>query len=187
MKNKIIVLLIIATVGLSIGFGTSLYQRNEVDNQLSIVQSEATSLQDALNQKEADLQKKITKNKELKSELKEANQIIEDLKDSEYKLVYLGNFKLTHYCSELRPHICGTGNGITATGTKVTVGRTAAVDPRKIPYGTKMYIEGYGWRTAEDCGGEVKNNQIDILVSTHSQAMSMGTRSGGVWILVKNS
>ena len=187
MKNKIIMLLIVATVGLSIGFGASLYQRNETEKQLSIVRSEETSLQEELNQKEADLQKKIKKNKELKSELKEANQVIEDLKGTEYKIVYLGNFKLTHYCSELRNHICGYGKGITATGTKVTVGRTVAVDPRKIPYGTKIYIEGYGWRIAEDCGPAVKNNQIDILVNTHEQALNLGTKTGGVWILVKNS
>lgn len=116
-----------------------------------------------------------------------ANTVIQDLKSQEYKLVYLGDFKLTHYCCEEYEHICGTGSGITATGTKVTEGRTIAVDPSVIPYGTKVYIEGYGWRTAEDCGGGVKNKQIDIAVSTHDKAWDMGTRSGGVWILVKNS
>lgn len=186
MKNKIIVILIIATVGLSIGFVTSLYQKNEAENQLIIIESEATSLQDELNQKEEDLQKKIDKNKELKSELKIANQTIEDLKGSEYKLVYLGNFRLTHYCDERYNHICG-GSGVTASGAKTAVGTTVAVDPRVIPYGTKMYIEGYGWRIAQDCGSAVKNNQIDILVNTHKQALNLGTSNGGVWILVKNS
>jgi 3D (Asp-Asp-Asp) domain-containing protein len=106
------------------------------------------------------------------------------LKNSEYELVYLGNFQLTHYCNERREHICGYGKGITATGTQATVGRTVAVDPKVIPYGTQIYIEGYGWRTAEDCGGGVKNRQIDILVDTHSQALSLGVQGGGVWILV---
>ena len=187
MKNKVIVFLIIATAGLGIGLGTSLHQRNEIKSQLNTVQSEATSLQNELSKTDKDLQKKIKKNTELQSELDEVNQIVEDLKGSEYKLVYMGDFKLTHYCAELRNHICGYGKGITATGTKITVGRTVAVDPKKIPYGTKIYIEGYGWRIAEDCGPAVQNNQIDILVNTHEQALNLGTKTGGVWILVENS
>lgn len=187
MRNKIcIVGLTVALICLIIGFEGNSHQKNDLKAELSVVQAEATSLQDALNQKEEDLQKNIKKNKELKSELKIANQTIEDLKGSEYKLVYLGNFKLTHYCDERYNHICG-GSGVTASGAKTAVGTTVAVDPRVIPYGTKMYIEGYGWRIAQDCGSAVKNNQIDILVNTHKQALNLGTKSGGVWILVKNS
>lgn len=118
-------------------------------------------------------------------ELEEANKIISDLKSEEYKFVYMGEYKLTHYCSELYKHICGTGSGKTATGTKVTPGRTVAVDPTVIPYGAQMYIEGYGFRIAEDCGGAVKNKQIDIAVETHDEANTLGTKSGGVWLLIK--
>lgn len=117
--------------------------------------------------------------------IKSYENTISELKNIEYELVYLGDFKLTHYCTERREHICGTGAGITATGTQVTAGRTIAVDPNVIPYGTEVYIEGYGWRVAEDCGGAVNGNHIDIAVETHSKAMSIGTISGGVWILVK--
>lgn len=121
----------------------------------------------------------------LQAELDEANATIKDLKSEKYELVYIGDYKLTHYCTENRAHICGSGAGITATGTQVTAGRTIAVDPNSIPYGTKVYIEGYGWRVAEDCGGAVKGKHIDIAVDTHSQAESMGTTTGGVWILAK--
>ena len=121
------------------------------------------------------------------SQLNAANQIASDLKSNEYNVVYLGDFKLTHYCSELYPHVCGEGHGITYTGTQATVGRTIAVDPRVIPYGAKVYIEGYGWRIAEDKGAWVNDNHIDILVDTHDQALELGTKTGGVWILVKNS
>ena len=187
MRNKICIIgLTVALICLIIGFEVNSRQKNDLKADLSIAQSIATSLQDELNQKEKALQKKTKKNTELESELTEANQVIEDLKGSEYKLVYLGEFRLTHYCDERYNHICG-GSGVTASGTKTSVGRTVAVDPKKIPYGTKMYIEGYGWRTAEDCGSAVKNNQIDILVNTHEQALNLGTKTGGVWILVKNS
>jgi 3D (Asp-Asp-Asp) domain-containing protein len=54
------------------------------------------------------------------------------------------------------------GLGITATDTHVKQGRTIAVDPRVIPFGTKVYIEGFGYRIAEDSGGAIKGNRIDI-------------------------
>ena len=132
---------------------------------------------------------KIDKNnyRQTLEQLNVVNQTVSDLKSDEYKLVYLGDFKLTHYCAELYPHICGEGHGITYTGTKATVGKTIAVDPKVIPYGTKVYIEGYGWRTAEDKGAWVNDNHIDILVDTHERALGLGTQTGGVWILVENS
>lgn len=141
-----------------------------------------------------DLNVEIEKNEGLSAslgnmskELEEANITIQDLKNEEYEFVYIGDFKLTHYCAGNYPHICGSGAGVTATGTKITVGRTVAVDPTKIPYGTQMYIEGYGWHTAEDCGGAVKGNHIDIAVANHDTAMSMGIKYGGVWVLKKKT
>lgn len=117
--------------------------------------------------------------------LDEANETILALKSIEYELVYLGEFKLTHYCIEEFDHICGNGDGLTATGTKITAGKTIAVDPSLIPYGSQVYIEGYGWYIAEDCGGAVNGKHIDIAVNTHSEALSMGVKNGGVWILVQ--
>lgn len=119
-------------------------------------------------------------------QLEIANTTMSDLKDQEYKLVYLGDYKLTHYCPGFHGAPCGTGDGLTATGTKVTPGRTIAVDPKVIPYGTKVYIEGYGWRVAEDCGGSVKGNHIDVATGSHDEAMSSGVKHRGVWMLVKN-
>lgn len=127
----------------------------------------------------------IEEMKAVKNELGIANTTITDLKSEEYELLYFGDFKITHYCSERYEHVCGYGHGLTATGTTVTPGRTIAVDPKVIPYGTEVYIEGYGWRVAEDCGGSVKGNHIDVAVNLHSEATDMGMQHGGVWILVK--
>ena len=122
-----------------------------------------------------------------RQELDNAQQTISDLKTTEYEMVYMGDFKLTHYCTDNYEHICGNGDGITATGTQIVAGKTIAIDPDVIPYGTKVYIEGYGWREAQDCGGAVNGKHIDIAVSTHDQAMSMGINYGGVWILAEKS
>lgn len=159
--------------------------------ELTASQEELAGTQEELSSVVENLQLEYEKSSELAAELdsvtkslSEANETILELKSTEYELVYMGEFKLTHYCTEKRSHICGTGDGITATGTEVTAGRTIAVDPNIIPYGSQVYIEGYGWRVAEDCGSAVKNQQIDIAVETHSEALSMGVTSGGVWILI---
>jgi uncharacterized protein YabE (DUF348 family) len=53
------------------------------------------------------------------------------------------------------------GSGTTATGTSVQKG-TVAVDPSVIPLGTRMYIPGYGYGVAEDTGGAIIGNIIDL-------------------------
>lgn len=73
--------------------------------------------------------------------------------------------------------ICAEGDPtITATGTKVRRG-IIAVDPKKIPYGTKVYVPGYGEAVAEDTGGALRNYDgiaIDILVDTYEEAIQWG-------------
>lgn len=98
------------------------------------------------------------------------------LKDQLGKNEFIGNFTITHYCSQQYAHICNSGYPYkTATGTTPTPGRTIAVDPRKIPYGSKIIIDGHTY-IAEDCGGAIKGNKIDICVATHSEAMQKGVR-----------
>lgn len=146
------------------------------------------SLRNVQNELETTIEENNKLSEELANvnkELDDANKIIKDLKSSEYELVYMGEFSLTHYCVEKQAHICGIGNGKTYTGTIVTAGRTIAVDPKVVPLGSQVYIEGYGWRTAEDIGGAVDGNHIDIAVTTHDEANRLGNTNGDVWVLVK--
>ena len=88
--------------------------------------------------------------------------------------VSVGVCKLTGYCKENYPHICNDGDSTkTATGTTPTVGRTVAVDPKLIPYGSKVTINGHTY-IAEDCGGAIKGNRVDILFATHQEALDFG-------------
>ena len=76
-----------------------------------------------------------------------------------------------------------TGGGYTATGTKARYG-TLAVDPKVIPYGTKVYIKELDKVfTAEDCGGAIKGNTIDIFMTTEAQCNNWGIRNITIEIL----
>lgn len=78
--------------------------------------------------------------------------------------------------------------GITASGTKARPG-SVAVDPRVIPLGTKLYIESldgtsdYGFAVAEDTGGAIKGNKVDLFFSTRGQCYSFGRRKVKVYVL----
>lgn len=74
-----------------------------------------------------------------------------------------------------------TGNR-TATGTTPRVG-AVAVDPRVIPLGTRLYIEGYGFARAEDTGGAIKGDKIDLFFNTLDEVKRFGRRSATVYIL----
>lgn len=74
-----------------------------------------------------------------------------------------------------------TGGGRTASGTRARVGEIA-VDPRVIPLGTTVYVEGFGLRTAEDTGGAVKGHIIDIYMSTRSECILWGRRNVTVYL-----
>ena len=78
-------------------------------------------------------------------------------------------------CGSYSPEVRG-GVPHTATGTIPAEGRTIAVDPSVIPYGTSVYIDGYGTFVAEDCGGGVKGNHIDMYFENHEAACNFGSQ-----------
>lgn len=96
----------------------------------------------------------------------------------------LEDVTITFYCCEARPHICGTGTGITASGRRVTPYVSCAVDPDIIPLGSTIMIEYNGemvYLRADDTGAAVKGNHIDIAVPTHDFALSMGVKTSDIW------
>ena len=76
----------------------------------------------------------------------------------------------------------------TSTGTTVHWG-TVAVDPRYIPYGTRMFIVSndgayvYGIAVAEDCGGDIKGDRMDLYMPTYEQCMAFGRRRCTIYYL----
>ena len=94
--------------------------------------------------------------------------------------VSLGEHRLSFYCS--CPKCTGEwSDGITYTGTTATEGRTIAVDPSKIELGSTVYIDGLGEFVAEDIGGAIKENRIDIYLASHDDCISRGIEYREVW------
>lgn len=100
---------------------------------------------------------------------------------SEASLKSLGTFKITHYCP--CSICCGPwADGITSTGKTAVTNHTIAVDPTQIPYGSKVVINGQVY-VAEDCGGAIKKNCIDIYVATHAEGQNKGVYYTDVYLL----
>ena len=70
---------------------------------------------------------------------------------------------------------CGKSNGITATGVRAKEGRTVAVDTSVIPLGSTVIIDGKEY-VAEDVGGGIKGNKVDVFHDTHNEALRFGKR-----------
>ncbi|MGL5346965.1 MAG: G5 domain-containing protein [Peptostreptococcaceae bacterium] len=74
------------------------------------------------------------------------------------------------------------GDTITSTGTRPRWG-TIAVDPSIIPYGTNVYIPQFNMTfTAEDCGGAIKGNKIDIFMSSEKECYNWGRRTIDIYV-----
>lgn len=104
----------------------------------------------------------------------------------------LGEFVLTAYCpcvkccgewSAEHPSRVGTDYiQKTASGTIPTAGRTISVDTSVIPFGTTVIIHGHEY-VAEDRGGAIKGNKIDIFFDDHNEVLEFGRQTAEVFII----
>lgn len=111
--------------------------------------------------------------------------VLEDVLVDKVDLSRLGSepvlFTVTAYCScriccgNYSPEVTGR-EARTSTGAIPQQGRTIAVDPLVIPYGTSVHIDGMGDYIAEDCGGAVRQNHIDVYFDSHEAALAFGSR-----------
>ena len=92
----------------------------------------------------------------------------------------LGTHRITHYCNCEK--CCGKwAGGKTASGTVPTRYQTVAVSTKEIPLGSTIYIEGYGFRIAEDTG--VSSGTIDVFCPDHQLCLQLGVKRREVWIV----
>lgn len=96
---------------------------------------------------------------------------------------YVDNARVTEYAPELGGTNCLEPCDLTAYMVPVVYGETAACGPT-IPYGTRVHIEGIGWRTCQDHGGAIDDDEVDVAV--RGQDYLVGGISGYrdvVWVL----
>ncbi len=89
-------------------------------------------------------------------------------------------YSIDYACTGKTPGMAGYG--ITASGIRAQYG-VVAVDPRVIPLGTKLYVEGYGYCVAADTGGAIKGNKIDLCFNSYSEAVNYGRKNVMVYVL----
>ncbi len=95
--------------------------------------------------------------------------------------IYKGQYKLTGYCP---CRSCSGGWGWqTASGVRPQEGVTVAMS-KEFPFGTKIYIEGVGYRICQDRGGAIKGNKIDVFCTSHKACYSANiNRNARVWVI----
>ncbi len=114
----------------------------------------------------------------------EVKQIVkepETTPEPESEKVSLGEYRITAYCA---CEVCcpGTSDGITYTGTIATEGRTIAVDPDVIPLGSIVEINGAEY-VAEDIGGAIKGERIDLYFNSHQGALEWGVQYLDIFLI----
>lgn len=83
--------------------------------------------------------------------------------------------EVTAYCR--CESCCGNHSpGITASGHVIRQGDKLIAAPRTYPFGTRMFIPGYGPASVKDRGGAIQDNRLDVYFSTHEEALKWGRR-----------
>lgn len=167
--NKAKVLAVALGISVSANIGMYLhgqYLQNEiVDSQEEVFDLKArnTLLKDTYNEFLGQMQ-------ETQNEVQNLQSQVEELQ----KWRSLGVFRITAYWFGEDEY-----GDLTSTGVKAQVNHTIAVDPEIIPYGSKVMIDGQIY-VAEDCGGAIKNNVIDVWVE--NQSNSFGVKYTEIYI-----
>lgn len=123
------------------------------------------------------------------SQTDDSDKVAEDFENERIEAALLArahvidDCEVTHY--DCCVQCCGKADGITASGRKATPGVTVAVDPNVIPLGSDVMVD-YGdgeihYYRADDVGGSVKGNHIDLCVATHEGAQQLGRRTATVY------
>jgi 3D (Asp-Asp-Asp) domain-containing protein len=113
-------------------------------------------------------------------------ETVNELQPEVIALEYAGTFYLTMYAATVEQ--CGNTLGITASGKKVTTNpecHTVAVDPKVIPLGTKLIIEGYDGIVFEatDTGSAINGNDVDIFTDSESESKQFNPTYAKVWVI----
>ncbi|WP_411681906.1 3D domain-containing protein [Clostridium thailandense] len=172
-------------------------KQQAISNQKDALSYENSKLEalKAINERTlSKLNKEIKEQKELLSKANEKEQQLmassaaRDSRSSKGVTLSRGMSSSSSYSRVLSMEATAySGDGVTASGTATKRNSggysTIAVDPRVIPLGSTVYVEDYGYAVAEDTGGAIKGNLIDVFFHSESEAQGWGRRSVKVYII----
>ena len=124
----------------------------------------------------------------LSRRIRQVNSLLDEMDEMRTVLDWdARQMTITHY-APLDPSaiegVCYSGDpSITASGATVEPGITVAAG-RNIPFGTRIFIPGYGYREVQDRGGAIGPNNIDIAVASRSRAFELGRVQQTVYVEV---
>jgi len=167
------VVLVVAVIILTKTVGVLKQELANTNDRLAEFETEDDDQYEQLLEKFEKLQKDKGR---LEDELNKLKQRVEEFEDQ----FEIFEFEATGYSPfDDRTGLNHDGSpDTTATGTRPRPG-VVAVNPKIIPYGTIMYIEGYGWGIAEDTGGAIRRRTdlIDLFFYTHDEAYAWGRKT----------
>jgi len=160
--------------------GTKLVQKQKVYEDGSLVEESvvAETVQSASVNKVVAIGTKVP----VVLPLSASSPSVDDVTKSGVKFGYkqiMTNVTLTAYTADGGNKSSNDPNyGKTSSGTRATEGRTIAVDKSVIPLGWWVYIEGIGFRRAEDTGSAIKGSKIDVYYDSNDYAVKFGLKRG---------
>lgn len=170
--------LILAVIILTLMVGTSMQELEQTREELSEAEESLEGLLDEIGEMRQTQEGLLDEIEKLRLDRGSLREELDSLKQrvDEFEIF---EFEATGYAPyDNKSGICNDGNpNTTSTGTKPRHG-VIAVNPKVIPYGTRLYIEGYGWGVAEDTGGAIRRRDdlIDLFFQTHDEACKWGRR-----------
>ena len=178
--KKIIAVAVLLVITFSIFYYIEQNRRTQEMQELKELQEELQRLHYEIERKEAENEKVKERLEDISDDVKRNKEFRQDLEPFAMR-----EMEITAYapnCPQAVEGECYAGDpNITASGAQVVVGDTVAAG-EALPFGTRVYIEGYGWRTVTDRGGAIGNNNLDIAVNSREEARRIGRQQRQVLI-----
>lgn len=183
LKTFIVVAALSGTLGASV-LAAEITEENH--NTTLVEQSKESNINEVNDNKRSESEDPVVDNKIKKG--KTATPNIASDKENQVKTNDPNNesnpvitVKATAYTAS-----CEGCSGITKTGVNIKDNpeeKVIAVDPKVIPLGSEVYVEGYGYATAEDIGGAIDGNEIDVFIPSEKEAKDWGKKQVKVTII----
>jgi 3D (Asp-Asp-Asp) domain-containing protein len=158
----------------------------ELYSKLADVEKSINTLNTKSNQLEKDISIKYQNYLDKKRALEEQAKKKQALRESKESSPSGSVARSLYVTASAYTASCAGCSGRTATGLNLRANpslKVIAVDPRVIPLGSRVWVEGYGYAIAGDTGGAIKGNKIDIFISSYQSAVKWGRRQVLVKIL----